>query len=276
MHAFTIDLEEWFCTHNFQEVIKYEDWNKLESRICRQVEQFLELLNKHEVKATFFVLGWVAERHAGLIQEIAREGHEIGSHGFSHQLTWTHTPESFKKDLELSTRAIANIVGTQPTSFRAPAFSIVKQTEWAIEVLQDAGYSADSSVYPIAVHPEYGIGDAPLTPYIWPNGMAEIPLSCVEYHGKRLPISGGAYFRFLPYPIYRKLIHRLERQGRKLNFYIHPWEIDSHIPEVSGLSYQRKMRHYTGIKQVKPKLEKLLADFQFTTISKVFSAGYAN
>jgi polysaccharide deacetylase family protein (PEP-CTERM system associated) len=272
MHAFTIDLEEWFCTHNFQQIIAYEEWDKLESRIISQTEQFLELLNKYDVKATFFVLGWVAERHPELIKSIARAGHEIGSHGFSHQLTWQHSRDSFKADLALSTAAIHHVLGIRPTAFRAPAFSIIKKTEWAIEVLKEAGYELDSSVYPVAVHPEYGIGDAPLTPYQWPNGVAEVPLSCVQYYGKRLPISGGAYFRFLAYPLYRKLVRRLEKEGRKLNLYIHPWEIDSHIPAVKGLSYQRHLRHYTGLAQVKPKLQKLFTDFEFTTLSAAFRA----
>jgi len=144
-----------------------------------------------------------------------------------------------------------------------------------MEVLKETGYVTDSSVYPVGVHPEYGIGDAPLIPYAWPNGIREIPLSCVEYYGKRLPISGGAYFRFLPYPVYRKLIKRLEKEGRKLNFYIHPWEIDPRIPAVKGLSYQRKIRHYTGLEHVKPKLDKLLTDFSFTTLSTVFGSYYA-
>lgn len=270
MHAFTIDLEEWFCTHNFQGVIAYQDWPKLESRVRGQVQQFLDLLGRHDVKATFFVLGWVAERHPDLILNIAEAGHEIGSHGFRHQPTWQHTRESFQADLALSTKAIAAILGKPPTAFRAPAFSIVKQTAWAVEVLREAGYTTDSSVYPVGLHPEYGISDAPLVPYLWPNRLREIPLSCVEYYGHRLPISGGAYFRFLPYRVYRQLVERLEKQGRKLNFYIHPWEIDSHIPEVKGLSFQRAMRHYTGLKRVAGKLEKLLTDFRFTTLSSAF------
>ncbi|MEJ7661391.1 MAG: polysaccharide deacetylase family protein [Hymenobacter sp.] len=200
MHAFTIDLEEWFCTHNFQGVIKYADWEGLESRIERQMAYLLELLGRHGVKATFFVLGWVAARHPDLIRTLVREGHEIGSHGFSHQPTWQHSVPSFRADLALSTSLLAELLGRPPTIFRAPAFSITKQTSWAIEVLQGAGYTTDSSVYPTGAHPEYGIGDAPLAPYDWPGGLREQPLSCATYFGKRLPISGGAYFRLLPYP----------------------------------------------------------------------------
>ncbi|MBO2011469.1 XrtA system polysaccharide deacetylase [Hymenobacter negativus] len=272
MHAFTIDLEEWFCTHNFQGIIAYEDWDKLESRIGGQTEQLLELLDKYHVKATFFVLGWVAERHPELLQSITRAGHEIGSHGFSHQLTWQHSRESFKQDLALSTAAIQAVLGSRPTAFRAPAFSVIKQTDWAIDVLKESGYETDSSVYPVSVHPEYGIGDAPLAPYRWANGMAEIPLSCVQYYNKRIPISGGAYFRFMAYPLYRKLVKQLEKEARKLNFYIHPWEIDGDIPKVKGLSYQRRLRHYTGLAQVKPKLERILGDFEFTTLSNAFQS----
>jgi polysaccharide deacetylase family protein (PEP-CTERM system associated) len=271
MHAFTVDLEEWFCTHNFQGVIAYADWDKLESRIERQVTDFLELLHRYEVKATFFVLGWVAARHPNLIRTLVREGHEVGSHGFSHQPTWQHSPESFRVDLALSTSLLTELLGVKPTAFRAPAFSITKQTAWAIEALQEAGYTTDSSVYPIGVHPEYGISDAALTPYHWPSGMREQPLSCVTYLGKRLPISGGAYFRFLPYAMYRRLVQRLEAQGRTLNFYLHPWEIDSRLPHVRGLAYSRYARHYTGLAQVKPKLERLLSDFQFGPLTHAFS-----
>ena len=271
MHAFTIDLEEWFCTHNFQGVIDYENWPKLESRVCAQAEQLLELLDRHRVKATFFVLGWVAVHHAALLQKIAAAGHEIGCHGFSHQLTWRHSRASFQQDLRLATEAISAVSGVAPVAFRAPAFSIVEQTDWAIDVLKEEGYAIDSSVYPVGVHPEYGIGSAPLVPYLWPNGVREIPLSCVTYYGKRMPISGGAYFRFLPYPLYRKLVKRLEKEGRKLNFYIHPWEIDCNAPKVTGLPYQRYLRHYTGLRQVKPKLERLFGDFEFGTLSGVFA-----
>lgn len=269
-HAFTIDLEEWFCTHNFQHVIKYNDWEHLEKRVENQADYLLKILDENNVKATFFILGWVADHFPSLIRRIARGGHEIGSHGYVHWPTWRHTPYTFEQDLLASTNAIEKITRKKPTAFRAPAFSIVKKTQWALDVLAKSGYLIDSSIYPIGVHPEYGMPDASLIPEKLKNGMVEVPMSCIHVLGKRIPISGGAYFRFSPYPIFKNFVKHLEREGRALNFYIHPWEIDPGIPHVKNISFVKKIRHYTGLKSVRSKLNRLLKDFEFGTISEVF------
>lgn len=270
MHAFTIDLEEWFCTHNFSKVLQFSDWPVMESRIQYQTDLLLEMLEKANVKGTFFILGWVAQRFPGVVRNIHSAGHEIGSHGFGHQPIWNHTPASFLKDLSRSTRCIEQITNEKPVAFRAPAFSLTADTAWATDQLAKAGYKIDSSVFPINVHPEYGMPDTPLSPYMIAPSLLEVPLSCVDIGKFKIPMSGGAYFRLLPYSIYKKLVKKLEQQGRTLNFYIHPWELDCNIPHIQGLSFQRRFRHYTSLSKVAAKLTKLLDDFEFGSLSAAF------
>jgi polysaccharide deacetylase family protein (PEP-CTERM system associated) len=269
-NAFTIDLEDWFCSHNLQSAVSYDDWDRLESRVVSTTHHVLELLDDFNVEATFFVLGWVADRFPDLISEINDRKHEIGTHGYAHRLITQMSPESFSEDLRRSIEVIQNITSKPVHGFRAPAFSIVHSTAWAVPVMKSLGITYDSSVYPISCHPDYGITDAPLTPYYHPQGIREIPLSCVEFGSYRIPSSGGAYFRMLPYPIYRSLINRLHRQGRPLIFYLHPWELDPKIPKLRLTSFA-KFRHYTNLQFAKQKLVRLLTDFDFTSIRKLYT-----
>lgn len=271
-HAFTIDLEEWFCSHNLASAVPFTTWDLQQSLVERQVYRLVDLLNKKKVKATWFVLGWVAERYPALVKMLADEHHEIASHGYAHRLTWLHTEESFAEDLRKSTTILHSITGQPPTLFRAPAFSVVKKTSWALPILKQEGYAADSSVYPINVHPEYGWPEAGLQPFNHEVGVRELPMSCVNYFGLRVPMSGGAYLRFFPYNLYRRLIRRLEAEGRSLNFYIHPWELEENLPAVKGLGRLASARHYWGTgHSTDRKLERMLDDFQFSTLSDTYS-----
>lgn len=270
INAFTIDLEEWFCSHNLQSVVHPNDWDQLPPRAIQVTLRLLSLLDKYGVKATFFVLGWLAERYPELVQAVHEAGHEMASHGYAHLLTWQHTKESFEADLKKAHQAIAACSGIQPTKFRAPAFSITPKTLWATEVLLANGIEVDSSVFPLSWHPEYGLPEAKLEPYYHPNGLLEIPLSVLEAFGKRLPVSGGAYFRLLPYPVYAKLIRQLHKQGRPLVFYLHPWEMDPLMPTLNGLSATARFRHYTNLHTVARKLERLLQEFEFAPLGHVF------
>ncbi|MBC7775326.1 MAG: DUF3473 domain-containing protein [Phycisphaerae bacterium] len=272
LNAFTIDLEEWFCSHNLQSVVQPSDWDALPHRATDVTLRLLELLEKHKVKATFFVLGWLAERYPELVQAIHTAGHEIASHGHAHLLTWQHTPESFDADLKKANTVIMACTDVLPTMFRAPAFSITQRTLWATDVLKANGMEADSSVFPLSWHPEYGIPNAKLTPFFHPNGLLEIPLSVLEMMGKRFPMSGGAYFRMLPYKVYSRMVRQLHIQGRPLVFYLHPWEMDSEMPRLPGLSRWAHFRHYTNLHTVERKLVRLLEDFEFAPLRKVYES----
>lgn len=269
-NAFTIDLEEWFCSHNLQAVVRPDHWDTLPHRARDVTFRLLDLLEKHRTKATFFVLGWLADRQPDLVQEVYAAGHEIASHGYSHLLCWQHSPDSFDADLKKANAAIEACTDTCLSLFRAPAFSITKQTLWATDVLLANDIKADSSVFPLSWHPDYGIPDAVLTPFRHPNGLLEIPMSVLEFAGKRLPVSGGAYFRMLPYKVYSALVNRLHRQGRPLVFYLHPWELDTEMPRLPGLSSLAGFRHYSNLGTVEMKLERLLAEFEFGPLGRVY------
>lgn len=269
-NAFTIDLEEWFCSHNLQQAVNPKAWDDLPHRATLMTRRLLDLLDKRDIKATFFVLGWLAERYPELVQEVHAAGHEIASHGYAHLLTWQHTPASFATDLASAESAIKACTGIRPNLFRAPAFSITSRTLWATEGLQAHGIVLDSSIFPIGGHPEYGIPKASLMPFQHQNGLLEIPLSVLEILGKRIPVSGGAYFRLYPYSIYATFIRKLNAQGRPLVFYLHPWELDAEMPRLPGLSRFAYFRHYTNLNTVERKLNQLLQDFEFATMGAVF------
>ena len=269
INGLTIDLEEWFCSHNLKQTIHYSRWEKCERRVEKNTNYLLDLFDKHQVRATFFVLGWVAERYPELVEEIKCRGHEIGTHGFAHQLVNHLNPESFKRDLYESIEVITRITGEPVTGFRAPAFSINNRTIWAVQIIKNAGLLYDSSVYPIAYHPDYGMPDAPLHLFSFENGLVEIPMSCVTYGRRRIPCSGGGYFRLLPYWVYHKLTKELHRQQRPLIFYLHPWELDPDTPKVR-LSATAHFRHYNNLSSTKEKLERLLSAFKFTSLQNLY------
>jgi polysaccharide deacetylase family protein (PEP-CTERM system associated) len=227
------------------------------------------MLDRHNVNATFFVLGWVAERVPELIREIEDRGHEIASHGYGHHLLTHLTPEEFEVDLRRSIKVLKDIgVNYQPIGFRAPSFTVVEKTMWALSILSKHGILYDSSVFPIGFHPDYGVPSSPLAPYQISRELTEFPLSCAEYMGKRIPCSGGGYFRLLPYTLTRLLIRKVNSDGRPAVFYLHPWELDPGQPRIP-LPFTKRLRHYNGLQKTEEKLERLLNDFQFTTIREV-------
>ncbi|HEY0677235.1 MAG TPA: XrtA system polysaccharide deacetylase [Chitinophagaceae bacterium] len=267
--AFTVDVEDWFCSHNLQQSISYNDWNNLEGRVERNTHRLLKLLDWHHVKATFFVLGWVAEKYPSLVKDIASMGHEIGSHGYRHQLVTKMTRKTFSEDLILSIDSIRDSCGIMPVGYRAPAFSITEKTLWALQILKEAGFKYDSSIYPISMHPDYGFPGASLVPYEPVPGLTEIPMSCSEKWGMRIPCSGGAYLRFFPYTVFTKLVKEVLNAGRPYIFYIHPWELDKDSPRVP-LPFLKSARHYANLHTTEQKLNRLLQEFEFTSINKIF------
>lgn len=264
----TVDLEEWFVAEIFSGRFKPADWPSLKSTVVKNTHRLLDLFHRKNVKATFFVLGWCAEKYPDLMREIVAEGHEIGCHSFQHRRVDTMTPEMFKADMERATEAITAATGIRPLGFRAPSWSINETNPWAFEVLSDLGYEYDSSIFPIK-HDFYGVPHGPTRTikmefaegrFLW-----EIPSSTYRFMGRNIPVSGGGYLRHSPYWYMRLMIRRLNRQQRPAVIYIHPWEIDPEPPEVEGLKSLEKFRSKGATGLFIIKLDKLLSDFDFIT-----------
>ena len=269
-NAMSIDLEDWFCVKNLSQVIKREDWDSCELRVYASTKRVLDLLDKHKSKATFFVLGWIAERLPELIREIEEKGHEIAVHGYNHLLLTEITSDEFDEDLARALEAIARCKIKQvPMGFRAPSFTIVEKTrDWALRTLEKYDFKYDSSVFPVGFHPDYGVANAPLNPYKITEHLHEFPMSCLEIFGKRLPFSGGGYFRLFPYSYTKLCMRRCNALGRPAVFYLHPWELDPGQPKIK-LSRSKAFRHYYNLNQTEKRLDQLLGDFQFTTVKEV-------
>ena len=266
LNAMSIDLEDWFCVNNFAGIIPRSQWPECELRVTESTRTILKLLKARDTLGTFFVLGWVADRVPSLIREIADQGHEIGTHGYSHALVTTLSPEEFEKDLQRSIDTIARCTGEYPTGFRAPSFSITRATTWALPILRRNGILYDSSVFPIGFHPDYGIGDAPLVPHEF-HEVLEIPMTCVEVMGARIPCCGGGYFRLFPYAMTRQLMERCNREGRSVVFYTHPWEFDPEQPRVRT-SRLKTFRHYRNLHKTADRFARMLDQFEFAPIKQ--------
>jgi polysaccharide deacetylase family protein (PEP-CTERM system associated) len=266
-----VDVEDWFCVYNLSRLIPYADWDKHESRVERNTERLLDLFGKHEMEATFFVLGWVADRFPDLVKEIERRGHEVASHGYSHQLLTFMQPEEFRVDLLRSLEVLARVSTQEVRGFRAPSFSVTRQTMWAADILKDSGIQYDSSVFPARFHPDYGMTGVELQPYPLTEGLTELPMGVAEVLGRRIPCCGGGYFRLYPYALTRHLMRKCNEQGRPVVFYLHPWEIDPGQPRVEGLSWSKRFRHYNNLEKTEERLEQLLRDFSFTSARKLIA-----
>lgn len=274
INALTFDVEEYFHAEAFAAVVRPDDWPLLESRVVASTERLLDLLAGPRVTATFFVLGWVAERHPGLVGSIAAAGHEVACHGYGHQMITRLSRSEFAEDIRRGKAAVEDAAGTAVIGYRAPTFSVVRETLWSLEVLVEAGFRYDSSIFPI-VHDRYGIPDAPRFPHRLAVGagaeLGEFPLSTVAGRGWRLPVAGGGYFRLLPYAITRRALRHLnEREGQPAVVYLHPWELDPGQPRlpVSGLT---QFRHSVNTASTESKLRRLLVDFRFGPVRDVLA-----
>jgi polysaccharide deacetylase family protein (PEP-CTERM system associated) len=274
-NALTFDIEEYFHAEAFAGAVRPEEWPTLSSRVVDVTERVLDILDYADVRATFFVLGWVAERHPGLVREIHARRHELACHGYGHQMISRQTPQEFAEDVKRAKKVIEDAAGTDVIGYRAPTFSVVRQTLWSLEVLMEAGFRYDSSIFPI-IHDRYGISDAPRFPHRIPvngNGcaMAELPLSTISVLGQRLPVAGGGYFRLMPYGLTRLAIKRLntvERQPAVV--YLHPWELDLHQPRLP-VGWLTRLRHSINIDKTEDKLRRLLMDFRFAPAAEVLA-----
>jgi polysaccharide deacetylase family protein (PEP-CTERM system associated) len=267
MNAFSVDLEDWFCAYNHRIGIK--EWDNCELRVVNNTRLLLNIFERHNVKATFFVLGWIAQKVPELIREIEENGHEIACHGFSHIRLMDMTHAEFDKDIEMALSAIANCTKYPVIGFRAPSFSITKETLWAIEILINLGFKYDSSVFPISFHPDYGISDSNTSIHKL-EGITEFPLSIAEIMHRRIPCGGGGYFRLYPYNITKYLLKKCNKQGRSVIFYIHPWELDTGQPK-RPMPMLKKFRHYNNISKTEHRLNRLFDDFKFVPIKNLIS-----
>jgi polysaccharide deacetylase family protein (PEP-CTERM system associated) len=271
-NAFTIDVEDYFQVSAFAPYIPRSDWERRECRVERNVERILEMLRRHGVQATFFTLGWVAQRYPQLVRDIVAGGHELASHGCEHQRASDLTPQAFYEDVHRSKALLEDLGGVPVLGYRAPSFSIGRSNPWAFEELQRAGYRYSSSVYPI-VHDHYGMPEAPRFAFqpTGGSGLIEVPPTTLRVGSRNLPSSGGGYFRLLPYGLSRWMLrHVNEAERQSAIFYFHPWEIDPGQPRVPGVSAKARFRHYLNLQRMQARLERLLSDFRWGRMDRIF------
>jgi polysaccharide deacetylase family protein (PEP-CTERM system associated) len=269
-HMLSFDVEEHFQVAAFWSVARRREWNGLASRVERNSMKIAEMLSEHSTKATFFVLGWVAERHPELVKRLAQQGHEIASHGYGHELVHTQTPTEFRQDVRRSKQILEDLIGRQVVGYRAPSFSITSRTPWAIPVLIEEGYRYDSSIYNrFRGVTETGVAGAGA--YLIETEVGtiwEVSPSTMNACGLQLPVAGGGYFRLFPYAVSKMFLRSLERQGSQLVMYLHPWELDPEQPRMDG-PLLSKVRHYLNLSKTEQRLRWLLRDFSFAPINQV-------
>jgi polysaccharide deacetylase family protein (PEP-CTERM system associated) len=273
VNAMTVDVEDYFQVSAFERVVSRTQWEKLPSRVVANTERLLHLLAEREVRATFFVLGWVAERHPSLVSLISDLGHEVASHGYWHQLVYEQTPRAFREDVRRSKDVLEAVTGQRVEGYRAPSFSIVAKSLWALDILIEEGFRYDASIFPIR-HDRYGIPESPRHPYLLPRSVGaivEVPGSTARIGPMNLPVAGGGYFRLLPYRWTRWGIARLnERERRPAVFYLHPWEVDPEQPRLPASALSR-FRHYRNLDRTESRLRRLLTEFRFAPLGRVLA-----
>jgi polysaccharide deacetylase family protein (PEP-CTERM system associated) len=266
----TIDVEDYFQVEAFASIIDRTTWDSFPRRVERNTVRLLDLLAETRTEATFFTLAWVAKRHPALVRRIVAEGHELASHGSDHKRVDRQSPENFRADARLSKRILEDIAGVKVRGYRAPTFSIGRDSQWAHSILAEEGYQYSSSVYPVK-HDIYGTPGAPRTPFSPLPGLLEIPLTTVRVAGRDFPASGGGWFRLLPYSLSRTLLRRASRANNtSAVFYVHPWEVDPEQPRQSMAPFLSRTRHYLNLERTEPRLRRLLRHFTWTRMDKLF------
>ncbi|TFW30685.1 XrtA system polysaccharide deacetylase [Massilia horti] len=271
-NAMTCDVEDYFQVSAFAPYIARDSWAARECRVEANMERILALFEQHGVKATFFTLGWIAERYPQVVRRIVAGGHELASHGYGHLRASSQDRAEFDNDIKSSKALLEDIGGVAVTGYRAPSFSIGHGNLWALDALLDAGYRYSSSIYPIA-HDHYGMPDAPRFAFYpnGPGGLLEVPITTVRVGSRNLPAGGGGYFRLLPYALSRWMIRRVNQDERQPSlFYFHPWEIDPGQPRPAGLGARARFRHYLNIDRMERRLGLLARDFQWDRMDRVF------
>jgi polysaccharide deacetylase family protein (PEP-CTERM system associated) len=274
-NAMSVDVEDYFQVSALAPHIERQRWDTMECRVERNIERLLELFDAHGTKATFFTLGWIAERYPSTVRLIVGRGHELASHGQSHRRASEQSRAEFRSDVEEARKKLEDIAGVVVQGYRAPSFSIGRANLWAFDCLAEAGYLYSSSVYPVR-HDHYGMPDAPRFAFRTQNGLLELPITTTRVFARNLPAGGGGFFRLLPYRASRWAIERVNRVDRQpAIFYFHPWEIDPEQPRIHGVSAKTRFRHYLNLDRTEARLNRLLADFRWDRIDRVFEIGTA-
>jgi polysaccharide deacetylase family protein (PEP-CTERM system associated) len=269
-NALSIDVEDWFQVSAFAPHIRRSDWDTRECRVERNVDRILALLAERSVRATFFTLGWIAERHPQVVRRIVAGGHELASHGYGHERASDLDEAAFTADVSRAKALLEDLAGQPVLGYRAPSFSVGTGNLWALDVLARTGHRYSSSIYPVH-HDHYGMPGAPRFAYRLPNGLLEVPPTTVRLGGHNLPCSGGGWFRLLPYAASRWMIQRVNRaDGEAAVFYFHPWEIDTGQPRMRGVGAKTRFRHYVNIHRVEDRLRALLGDFRWGRMDEIF------
>ena len=271
LNALTIDVEDYYQVSAYEPVVRFEDWERYESRVERNTQRILNILQERNVKATFFVLGWVAERYPKIVKAIHTEGHEIASHGYAHRLVYQMGPDKFREDISKAKAILEEITGELVTGYRAPSYSITQQSLWGLDILVDEGFQYDSSIFPIR-HDRYGIPKSPRFPHwIRANGgsLVECPLSTVRIGGMTVPVGGGGYLRFYPFAFTKWAVRQInEKEKQPVIVYTHPWEIDPEQPIIPS-SRLTTWRHRINLDKTEGRLKHLLNDFRFGPLRDV-------
>jgi polysaccharide deacetylase family protein (PEP-CTERM system associated) len=274
-NALTIDVEDYFHVSAFAARIARSAWDSLPCRVARDVDVILDILAEHDARATFFVLGWIADRYPELVRRIASAGHEVASHGYLHERATRQGRETFLEDVSRAKRVLEDACGAAVRGYRAPSFSIGAANWWALDCLREAGYAYSSSIYPIA-HDHYGMPDAPRFAFhpCGADGVTELPVTTVRLFNVNFPAGGGGYFRLLPYALSRLCLKRVnEVERRPCVFYFHPWEIDAGQPRVAGIGFKTRFRHYVNIPAMEGRIRRLCGDFAWDRVDNVFAIG---
>ncbi len=271
-NALTVDVEEYFQVAAFERVIPHGRWDTSESRVEFNTGRVLDLFAGNGAKATFFVLGWIAERYPELVRRIAAEGHEVASHGYAHTRVHLLTRPGFLADVTKTKNILEDVIGMAVRGYRAPSYSIDRRNLWALDVLREAGHVYSSSIYPIH-HDLYGMPDAPRFPFrLQPDSILEVPVTTVRIAGRNYPCGGGGYFRLLPYGLFRWALRRVNISDQQPGlFYFHPWEVDPGQPRIAGAGVRSRFRHYVNLDAMYARLQRLLTDFKWGRMDEVFA-----
>lgn len=276
VNALTVDVEDYFQVSAFASRIARSEWDALPSRIEQNVDRILRLLGDARTQATFFTLGWIGQRYPRLVRAIVSEGHELASHGFGHHRSTEQTRQAFLEDISRSKAVLEDVGGVRVRGYRAPSFSVDKSNPWVFDCIAEAGYQYSSSVYPIR-HDHYGLPDAPRFAFESRAGLLEVPITTICMLGNNWPAGGGGYFRLMPYRLSRWLIRRVNAvDGQPAVFYFHPWELDPEQPRVAGIGLKSRIRHYVNLARTERRITRLLADFKWDRMDRVFLKGLAS
>lgn len=270
-NALTVDVEDYFQVSAFEPHIRRADWDSIPCRVERNMDRILDLFAEEGVRATFFTLGWVAERYPHVVRRVVADGHELASHGYEHVRVVNQDPEAFRADVTRTKQLLEDLGGVEVQGYRAASYSIGEKNLWALDVLHEAGYRYSSSIYPIK-HDLYGMPHAPRFAFRpKPDGILEVPVTTVMLGGRKFPCGGGGYFRLFPYALSRWAMRRVnEQDGQACLFYFHPWEIDPEQPRQQGLPLKTRFRHYLNLKRTETRLRHLLRDFRWDRMDRVF------